>query len=60
MGKATPGRQGGGGGGGGQQTGRGGSRPEYLPNDDRSNVKNDNHPSYDADQANREKRGRSG
>lgn len=34
---------------------RGGSRPEYSPNDDRAIVKNPTSDAFDADQANREK-----
>jgi hypothetical protein len=47
---------------GGAATGghQGGSKPEYSPGDDRSNVKNDNNPAYEADQANRVKQGGAG
>lgn len=53
MGKGSSkgGSQGGGG------THRGGSRPEYSPNDDRAIVKNPTSGAHEADQANREKQG---
>ncbi len=51
---ATTGEQ-----GGAAKPDRGGSRPELSPNDDRSNIKNDNNPAHAADQVNRatQKRG---
>jgi hypothetical protein len=54
MAKATKGGQ-----GGAAKPDRGGSQPELSPNDDRSNVKNDNNPAHAADKANQaaQKRG---
>jgi hypothetical protein len=42
-----------GGSGTGSTPHKGGSQPQYTPNDDRAIVKNPTNPAYDADQANR-------
>ena len=39
---------------------RGGSSPDRSPNDDHSDVKNENNPAYDADQANRAEQAKGG
>jgi hypothetical protein len=47
------------GGGSGQQD-RGGSSPDRSPNDDRSDAKNPNSDSYDADQQNQAEQAKGG
>lgn len=37
---------------------KGGSQPQYTPNDDRTIVKNPNNPAHTKDQANQAKQGR--
>jgi len=49
-----------GGQGGAAKPDRGGSQPKWSPEDDRSNIKNPTHPSYEDDQANRKKQGGGG